>query len=208
MSIVECNYAKVKNVKGIVDYLWDDMHELRGVWPNGTGPKRQWNSTPFRSLNCRALDLISQHMGPWFSVKTAEVWKRHFVATHWLIPYPRDKSLFYKNGKKETQWISLYHRRLRRENVRELRWGALCSTTQQTPTAYRPRERHGHTFKEKGYEWMEDWGISHWRTTPVMKGIPQDSTRTVAAHKATLEQVEARIQLEWNERSGAEVFPD
>jgi hypothetical protein len=127
----------------------------------------------FRVLCQRAVEIVTKHLGAEESYLFHDSIKRYFIATSWMIPYPRPKQFFQKNNRKQTLWVAIFHLRLaysKSKRDRVIPTSFLRETVKSKPTKYRSRQR------PEAYKalYMPDWALSHGHKKPneVMTQIP------------------------------------
>jgi len=202
MCIVDGKRTKIRSVEALVLLIWgvDDGIE-RGHWEN----------MAFRALFKRASQLIEQYCGADDQFMFQDTVKRYFIATNWLVPYPRNTKFFQKNQRKETMWMAVYHLRLAYSGTKyntKLPLSFLLNTVKSRPTRYRPRRvpwllsdrvtsKEIDAYAPASVQYMPDWAISAGDTDAVMSQVPLEPKEDYLRPDASLEAVGQVLENTW-----------
>jgi hypothetical protein len=192
LYLVDTGRTTIRSIKALVSLIWDFSNSQKDDHP-------QWDNIPFRILFRRASELLEQGHGADTAKGFREQFKRYFIATNWVMPYPRYGKFFQKNQEKRTIMIGVYHRRLINSPVRnqrgvkhDVRW--LWDLTEEKPQIYRPKyPEQG----ENGLEWMPDWRLCKDWTGPILRCVPEEPTESFRAAGLELEKVREVIAEIW-----------
>lgn len=211
LCIVNGDRTKIQTIEALVSLLWDFNDQVK---------RGHWENIAFRTIFQRAVELIGEYCGVENQSMFHDTVKRYFIATNWLIPYPRNNKFFQKNQHKETMWIAVYHRRLAySETKRQCRLplSFLLNTIKSTPTRYRPRsapwvmpERIRRTkdwnawdrWAPARFQYMRDWDLSNGETHSIMTQVPVEEIEDFYRPDATLESVRNVLEREWQVEQG------
>jgi hypothetical protein len=196
LQLVSTNRTAIRSIKALLSFIWDFTDGRRN-------DRQQWDNIPFRVLFRRASELLEQYNGTATAKEFREQFTRYFIATNWIIPYPRAGKFFQKNQQKQTMMIGVYHRRLIKSPAKNqpdikhsVRW--LWDLTQEKPRIYRPRPRKaGPIEHQKDREWMPDWDLNFNEIGPVLDCIPEEPIDSFRKPGIELEEVVAILDRAW-----------
>ena len=150
----------------------------------------------------RGLQLVRLHVGASYEGKLREFHKKHFVFTHWILPFPNTQRFWRSSGGRK-EFIAVRHRldRRVRDGSGRVGWEELQARNEQYE-----REEQRRTKRPVG--WMAGWHLASsahgWFERQPLLETPYEPAEIAAHLYGPWTEFERRLEAQFENEEGGE----